>query len=39
MDKSQKIRQLLDKNGLNCKLKQSIKDKVKTLETNLILTK
>lgn len=39
MDKSQKIKQLLDKKGLNCKIKQSIRDKVKILETNQTITK
>lgn len=39
MDKSLKIKQLLDKNGLNTKLKQSIKDKVKVLETNQTINK
>jgi hypothetical protein len=39
MDKSQKIKQLLDKEGLNPKIKKSIKDKVKILEANQIITK
>ena len=39
MEQSLKIKQLIDKNGLNCKIKQSIKDKVKILETNQIITK
>ena len=39
MDKSQRIKQLLDKKGLNVKVKKSIKDKVKVLETNQIINK
>ena len=39
MDKAQKIKQLLDKKGLNCKIKQSIKDKIKVLETNQTINK
>jgi hypothetical protein len=39
MDKSQKIKHLLDKEGLNPKIKKSIKDKVKILEANQIITK
>ncbi len=39
MDKSQRIKQLLDKKGLNVKVKKSIKDKVKVLENNQIINK
>lgn len=39
LTKAQKIKQLLDKKSLNCKIKKSIKDKVKTLETNQTITK
>lgn len=39
MDKTQKIKQLLDKEGLNPKVKKSIKDKVKVLETNQTINK
>ena len=39
MNKSQQIKQLLDKKGLSDKAKQSIKDKIKTLETNQTINK
>ena len=39
MDKSLKIKQLLDKKGLNCKIRKSITDKVKVLETNQTINK
>ena len=39
MEKAQKIKQLLDKKGLNPKIKQSIKDKVKVLETDQTVNK
>ncbi len=37
--KAQKIRQLLNKEGLNCKVKQSIKDKCKIIEQSKIINK
>jgi hypothetical protein len=37
--KAQKIKQLLDKEGLSKKATKSIKDKVKILEANQIITK
>jgi hypothetical protein len=37
--KAQKIKQLLDKKGLNCKVEQSIKDKCKIIEQSKIIEK
>ncbi len=37
--KAQKIKQLLDKKGLNQDVKQSIKDKVKIINDNKIVSK
>lgn len=39
MDKVQKIKQLLDKGSLNCKVRQSIKDKLKVIENDKTINK
>ena len=37
--KAQKIKQLLDKKGLNCKVKQSIQDKCKIIQESKTIEK
>lgn len=39
MEQSQKIKQLLDKNGLNAKVKGSIKEKLEIIKNNKTINK